>query len=474
MTVRTRHPSVLVAVLAAAGISVSLTQTLIVPIIPELPAMLGADSANASWAVTATLLAAAVATPLYGRFGDLYGPRRMLIICALALAAGSLICALSDSLAPFVAGRALQGLGMPIVPLGISVLRSSVPPDRVGSAMGVMSSSLGVGGAMGLPLSAIIVQHTHWHALFWLATGLGALATVLFATLVPPVPAVSTGRFDPLGTVLLTAGLLALLLPISKGASWGWGSPLTVGMFVASAVIFAVFALWQLKIPSPIVDLRTTFRRPVLLTNLASVSMGFAWFTLMLVSPQVLELPTSLEHGLGQSLIATGLWMAPGGLAMMVFSSVSAAVAKRRGPKFTLVLGCAIIAASFLAGPWLLGSAPLVMLLGIIVSVGVGFGFAALPALINAAVPITETAAANGINALARSLGTSISSTVMTAILTAMVVWAPATADAPAHPVPSAAGFTAALLVAGAVALVATVLAMLIPDPIAALRDEPA
>src|SRR6478609_4251539 len=171
----TAHPGILVAVLSAAGISVSLMQTLIIPLIPELPKLLHASPSNASWAITATLLTAAVTTPVFGRLGDLYGPKPIMIVCAAVLVAGSLVSALSTSLVPFVIGRGLQGLGIPIIPLGISVLRASVPAERVGSAMGLMSSSLGVGGALGLPLGAVIAENLDWHALFWFATGLGVI-----------------------------------------------------------------------------------------------------------------------------------------------------------------------------------------------------------------------------------------------------------------------------------------------------------
>lgn len=466
LSVRSRHPLVLVIVLSAAGIAVSLMQTLIVPVIPDLPRMLNVGAADASWAITSTLLTAAVATPVFGRLGDMYGPRRMLIVSAVGLTIGSLICALSSTLLPFVIGRGLQGLGMPIIPLGIAVLRAAMPPERVGSAMGTVSSSLGVGAALGLPLSAIIAQHYHWHALFWLATALGATALTLFVMLVPPVPAVSTGRFDPLGTLLLGAALVTLLLPISKGAAWGWTSRLTLSMLIASLLIFALFAVWQLRIESPIVDLRTTVRAPVLLTNLSSICMGFALFAISLIAPQLLELSTDTGYGLGQSLTQTGLWLAPGGLAMMVCASAAGALAARRGPKFTLVFGSTIIAAGYLCASWMIGSAGMVGLLNVILSIGVGFGFAALPMLINAAVPITETAAANGINALSRSMGTSISSAVMSAILAAMVVSVPGVD----HPVPSQSGVHVALYVAGGVALLGAVLAALIPDPVAALR----
>ena len=207
---------------------------------------------------------------------------------------------------------------MPIIPLGISVLRASVPAERVGAAMGLMSASLGVGGALGLPLSAIIAERFDWHALFWFAAGLGVASGVLFAALVPGIAATATDRFDPLGTIGLAAGLVTLLLGISKGGSWGWTSATTLGMFGASIVVFLLFGWWQFRTSSPIVDLRTTLKRPVLSTNIASIAVGFALFAMSLLGPQILELPTQTGYGLGQSMLHAGLWMAPGGLAMMV------------------------------------------------------------------------------------------------------------------------------------------------------------
>ena len=461
------HPSVLIAVLSAAGISVSLMQTLIIPLIPQLPKLLNTSPSNASWAITATLLTAAVAQPVFGRLGDMYGPKPMLITCAVLLTAGSLIAAMTSALIPFVIGRGLQGLALPIIPLGISVLRASVPAERVGSAMGLMSASLGVGGALGLPLSAAIAEHFSWHALFWFAAALGVAALLLFTFMVPSVPAsASTDRLDPLGAILLAGGLVTLLIAITKGQSWGWTSVTTLGLFAASVVIFALFATWQLSIDSPIVDLRTTVRLPVLTTNVASIGVGFSMFAMSLIAPQVLELSAETGYGLGQSMLHAGLWMAPGGLAMMVTAPIAARIAGRTGPKYTLFIGCAIIASAYLAGPWLLDSAPRVLMFNVVASIGVGFAFASMPALINAAVPMSETAAANGINALARSLGTSLSSAVMAAIL------AGATMSVAGREFPTLAAFHTTLAVAAAAAGVAAVLALLIPVAKAAVAPE--
>ncbi|KAA0102999.1 MFS transporter [Mycolicibacterium sp. P1-5] len=465
-SVRVGHPGVLIAVLAAAGISVSLMQTLMIPLIPELPMLLHTSPDNASWAITVTLLTAAVTTPVFGRLGDMYGPKPMLMVCAATLTVGSLLAAMASSLLPFIVGRGLQGFGIPIIPLSISVLRASIPADRVGSAMGLISSSLGVGGALGLPLSAVIAQKTDWHALFWGASVLGVIAMLMFYFLVPNIPATSADRFDPLGLVLLTTGLVTLLLPISKGSTWGWTSSTTLSLFVVSLVVFAVFARWQFRTTSPMVDLRTTLRRPVLTTNIAAILVCFSMFALSLVAPQVLELPKETGYGLGQSMLQAGLWMAPGGLAMMVASPIAARMAGRRGAKFTLVCGSAIIAAAYLGAVWLLGSPTAVMVVNIAISLGVGFAYSSLPALINAAVPVSETAAANGINALARSLGTSISSAVIGVVLATMTI------NYAGHAMPSLQGLRIALLVSAGIAALAAVIAMTLPAAVDAAVED--
>ncbi len=109
-------------------------QTLIIPIVPELPKLLNSSPSDATWAITATLLAGAVANPVVGRLGDMYGKRRMLLLSLVLLIAGSVIGALSDTLVPMIVGRTFQGVSMAVIPLGISIMRDELPPERLGSA----------------------------------------------------------------------------------------------------------------------------------------------------------------------------------------------------------------------------------------------------------------------------------------------------------------------------------------------------
>ncbi|MFG2074690.1 Major Facilitator Superfamily protein [Nonomuraea maritima] len=456
------RPTAVVLVLAFAGIVVALMHTLVIPLIPHLPRLLSATPTDATWALTATLLAGAVATPVMGRLGDMYGKRLMLLLSLALLVTGSVVCGLSDALVPMVAGRALQGLAAGVIPLGISIMRDELPPERLGSATALMSASLGVGGALGLPAAALLAEYTDWHALFWTAATFGVVAAVLVVRLVPESRVRGGGRFDLPGAAGLSVGLACLLLAISKGAGWGWDSPLTTGLFAASAVLLVLWGWWELRVREPLVDLRTTARRQVLLTNAASVVFGFAMFAMSLVLPQVLQLPEATGYGLGQPMTVVGLALAPSGLVMIVMAPISARVSRARGPKTTLMLGALVVAAGYGLGVALMSAVWHLVLVSTVIGAGIGLAYGAMPALIMGAVPMGETAAANSLNTLMRAIGTSVSSAVSGVVLAEMSVGSGALA------VPAEGGFRLVLAISGGAALVAFSVAACLPGPPAA------
>ncbi|PXY30809.1 MFS transporter [Prauserella flavalba] len=460
------RPNVVVAVLALSGIVVSLTQTMVIPLVPKLPDLLGASASDTAWAITATLLAAAVATPTVGRLGDMYGKRRMLLFSLGMLAAGSAVVALSDSLAPAVVGRALQGLSAGVIPLGISIMRDELPAERVGSAIALMSGSLGVGGALGLPAAAFLAEHADWHLLFWSSAGLGILGAALVLSFVPESSVRSGGRFDVPGAAGLSVALLCLLLAISKGADWGWGSGLTTGLFGAAVVVLLLWGWWELRTAEPLVDLRTTARRQVLLTNLASVAFGFSMFAMSLVLPQLLQLPEATGYGLGQSMVAVGLVMAPNGLVMMAMAPVSARISRNLGPKVTLMTGAAVVAIGYGLSIVLMSEIWELVFVSSVIGAGIGLAYGAMPALVMAAVPVSETAAANSLNTLMRSIGTSVSSAV------AGVVLAHLTVSLGPVSVPAENGFRVVMAIGAAAAVVAFVIAVFLPGRTPAREEE--
>ncbi|MER7680602.1 MULTISPECIES: MFS transporter [unclassified Streptomyces] len=453
-----RTSAAVVPVLAFAGIVVAVMQTLLVPVIKDLPKLLGTAPSNATWVLTSTLLAGAVATPIMGRLGDLYGKRRMLLMSLSVMVVGSLIAGFTSDLLVMIAGRALQGFAMGAIPLGIGLMRDMLPREKLGSAMALMSSSIGVGGGLALPLAALVAQHADWHSLFFLAAGLGVVSIVLTLVAVPESPMRAKGTFDVLGAIGLSAGLVLFLLPITKGSDWGWTSGTTLGLFGASAVVLVLWGVMELRVQAPLVDLRTTARRSVLFTNLASIMVGVSFYVVSLVLPQLLQLPTATGYGLGRSMVVAGLCVAPLGLTMMFTAPVYARISAKYGPKVTLIIGMLIIGIGYGAGLGLMSAAWQTIVISVILGAGIGLAYSSLPALIVGSVPASETGAANGLNTLMRSIGTSVSSAVIGMVL------ANTAADAGGGvALPTMHGFRLSFLIATGAVAIGLVMALFLP-----------
>lgn len=456
-TVRQTRPAVIVAIACMCGIVVALSQTLIIPLIPGLPRILHTSAANASWAVTATLLTAAVATPVAGRLGDMVGKRLMMLVSMGFLMGGSVISALAHSLPMMVVGRALQGLAMGAIALGISVLRDELPPEKVGGGVARMSATMGIGGAVGLPLAAFVADKASWQVLFWLIGGLAALCAVAVALLVPESPVRSPGRFDYLGAVGLGAALVSLLLAITQGGSWGWSSGRILGLLAGSVVLFGLWGWWELRRSAPLVDLRVSAAPQVLFTNAASVAVGFAMYGMSLIPVQILMAPHQVGYGLGLSMTQAGLALAPSGLMMYLTSSLGARISAARGPRISLGIGIVVMSLGYVSLLFLRANVGELIFAAAVIGAGIGIAYAAMPALIMGAVPVTETAAANGLNALMRSVGTSLSSAVVAAVLANSAVRLGSVA------LPRQSAFTVALLISLAACGLALALTALIP-----------
>ncbi|MCF8608780.1 MFS transporter [Gordonia sp. HY285] len=447
----------IVAVLAMAGIVVSLMQTLVIPIIPHLPEYLNAGVDDTAWVITATLLAAAVATPTMGRLGDMFGKRRMLLISIVLMTVGSVIGAFASTVLPMIVGRTLQGLAAGVIPLGISVMRDVLPKEKLAGAVAMMSASLGVGGALGLPLAAVIAEYGSWHMLFWVSAAMGLVSFVAVTMVVPESPERAGGGFDFVGAVTLSAGLVALLLGISKGASWGWTASSTILCFVIAVIAFAAWATWELRTTAPLVDLRVSARPQVLLTNIASIAFGFAMFAMSMVFPQVVQLPEQTGSGLGGSMLMAGLVMAPMGIMLLFAAPVSSYITNNFGPKITLMAGAVVVAVGYFIGAFMLHSEWQLVVIGIIIGIGTGLAYGAMPALIMGGVPASQTGAANSFNTLMRSLGTSFASAIAGVITSQMFIQL---GDAE---IPTADAFKTIMLIAGGAAVVAFCVTGVIP-----------
>ncbi|WP_336660912.1 MFS transporter [Leucobacter sp. USHLN153] len=454
---RTPPPWATVAALAYAGLCSSFMFTLVVPLQAELPSLLHATREDTSWVVTITLLVAAVATPISGRLGDMYGKKRIVVALLVVLIIGSALAALSTSLVGMLIGRALQGAVTGVVPLGIAIMRDVLPPNRLGTAVALMSATMGVGAALGMPVAAYLALNADWHSLFWLAAGLGAVGLPLVAWLVPGDVLRTGGRLDVVGAAGLAIGLTGILLFVSRGATWGWTSALSLTTIVGGIVVLLLWGWYQLRAKDPLLDLRVAARPAVLFTNIAAIGMGFALFSSNVAFPQLLELPEASGSGFGLDMLQAALVVMPAGLVMMVISPLSGWLERTVGPRPLFTAGSATIVLAYACA--LIWSSEVwhIFAANLLIGVGIGFTFAAMPMIIMRSVPAHETGASNGLNALFRSVGTSTASAVMGGVLAAL------TTDFEGRAIPSRAAFDVCFWLAIAAAVVALLLSLLIP-----------
>lgn len=468
-TLHTASGTRVVLALASCGIGVSLMQTIVMPLLSEFPRLLHTTPGGALWLVTVNLIAGAVCAPVLGRLGDMYGKRRLLLIALAAMVTGSLLGTFFDTFALVLIARALQGAAMGAVPLGISIMRDELPPERVAGGIALMSSTLGAGGAIGLPLTGIVAEHFSWHWLFGGAAVIGLLCMLAIWAVVPESPVRSVGKFDAIGAVGLAALLMCLLLAITQGNGWGWGSIPVLGLFAATTVLSFAWGIYELRLaPSgrettvriSLVNLRVSARRQVLLTNIVSVLVGFAMFASFMVSAQIFQTPTETGYGYGMSLTLSGIALLPGGLMMIAFSPVTAHLSRSFGPRITFLIGTTILTTANFVRAVSPPQLAVAIIATMVTSIGAALAYGAIPAMIMRAVPLTETAAANSLNTLARSLGTSICSAVVAASITASVMYV-AGAE-----FPTAAAYAVVFGLAAAAGLLAVAIGMFIPrDP---------
>lgn len=444
------------AAIGLGALMAALTQTLVLPVLPTISRDIGASTTQTTWLLTSTLLVGAVSVPIISRFADMWGRRLMLQIALGALAVGSLIDALTDDPGVMIVGRALTGLSAAAIPLGISLLAATLPPERRGSAMALVSAMLGVGGALGLPLAGLIGDNFDYHLLFWIGV-VGAVVSIAMVTAFVREPATDGGTgIDGAGIVLLAGGLVCLVLPLAQGTAWGWGSLRTIGLLVASVVLLAALSVVERRVRNPLVDMVAFTNPPVLITNIASVFVGFALFASFVGTSNYVQAPEATGYGFGSSVLTAGLTLLPSGLLMLVLAPVAATLIRRWGGGRVLALGGVVIAGGLVMRIFATGSLWEVVIGASIVGAGTGIGYAALPSLISAHSRSNELAAANGINSLARSLGSSLASAVGGSILAAI------TMDLGGAEVPSLGGYQTLFAICAAAALLAAAAGLLV------------
>jgi MFS family permease len=382
----------------------------------------------------------------------MFGHRRVLLAVVALLAAGSIVGALATSLPVFIIARVLQGFAIAAVPLAIGLLRTSLPPARMHFGIGVVSATIGAGNGLGLLLAGVIsAVLPGYQALFLVILALAVLGLVLAVTLIPAAESPASGRLDFLGAGLLSSALVALLLAVGQGSSWGWHSAITIGLFAAAAILGASWVLAEQRASEPLIDIAMLIDRRTVGATLASLLLGFGLFGAFVLIPNFVETPAAAGYGFGATVLKAALFLLPTTILMLVVSLVSGRFVRRFSASWVVTCGSLLTAVALVLiavardGQWIIYLATTVL------GIGIGLGFAALGTMAVEHVRPEQTATASGISSLARMVGASIASPALSSILVASIR-AGTTA-------PALDGYVTAFLIAAAGAAAAAIVA---------------
>jgi predicted MFS family arabinose efflux permease len=451
-----RREAALAPVLVFTTMVSAIISSLGAPLIPSISNDLHVSLSTAQWSLTATLLVGAVSAPIMGRLGDGRRRRETLIGGLATVTLGGVVAALAPSLALLVVGRALQGVGLGLIPLTMAAARDHLPRERVASTIALLSVCAAAGVGAGYPISGLIADGPGLSAAFWFGAAVSGTALACVIVVVPSSADRAAVTLDIPGALLLTAGLLSLLLAIAEGNVWRWTSPAVVGLLVIAAVVLAAWVLQQLHARAPLVELRL-LRNPAVLTgNGCAMVLGVAMYTYLSGVTEYVQTPRANGYGFSASVVEAGLCLVPLSIASLAASRALPWLNRLVGPRAVLPLGSLIVAvagAFFAVFHTSLWQAFVMMA---IVGVGLGSTYAAIPGLIVGAVPDRETGSVMGFYQVVRYVGFSLGSALTASILASHT-------PAGKH-LPSEDGYTLALWIAVAICIAAAALAWVLPS----------
>jgi MFS family permease len=436
-----RRARILLGIFAGMALMVTYVETMVLPAFRQFYVFFQLNGTGAfgtiAWILSAYLLVGTVVVPIFGKLGDLYGKKRMLIIAMGVYAFAVTIAGFTPNLGTaigvsrpdqiylLIAARAVQGIGMGMFPLAFAMIPEAFPAARVGGAQGVVSAMFAAGAALGLAGGGWIAQTYGWQFTYHTVIPLAIALVVLGAALLRESPRHEQPSLDLPGVSALGFGLATLLVGITEGATWGWGrlaavhlGPIPWGVpefFLLAVLGFGFFAFWEPRAKSPVIQFKALKPRNIFVSNVNGVIVGalmfFAFTTVVILA----ELP--IGPGLKASEVTFGLMALPAALSMLAFGPLLGNAVSRFGPKPVTLLGYALMAAG---GLLLLVFHRTIYELAIFMvplMVGNVAVLISMSNMIVLSVDRRELGIQTGMNQTFRNLGTAVAPVVTTSVL---------------------------------------------------------
>ncbi|MFJ8080885.1 DHA2 family efflux MFS transporter permease subunit [Streptomyces sp. NPDC096205] len=316
----------------------ALDQTIVSTALPTIVSDLGGLE-HLSWVVTAYMLAATAATPLWGKLGDQYGRKRLFQTAIAIFLVGSALCGLAQDMPQLIAFRAVQGLGGGgLMVLSMAIVGDLVPPRDRGRYQGLFGAVFGATSVLGPLLGGLFTEHLSWRWVFYVNLPVGAVALVVIATVLRLPPKSTRHTIDYLGTFLIASVATCLVLVASLGGTtWAWDSAQIIGLAVLGVLLAVAFVAVERRAAEPVLPLKLFRIRTFTLSAVISFIVGFAMFGAMTYLPTFLQ----VVHGISPTM--SGVHMLPMVLGLLLSSTVSGQIVSRTGRwKVFPVVGTAV------------------------------------------------------------------------------------------------------------------------------------
>jgi EmrB/QacA subfamily drug resistance transporter len=432
----------------------ALLQSLVTPVLSTIQHDLHTSQGAVTWVLTAYLLSASIFTPILGRVGDMVGKERMLVATLGALAVGSLLAGLAQSIGVLILARAIQGIGGAVLPLSFGIIRDEFPEAKVATGVGVIAAMTAVGGGAGIVLAGPIVSHFDYHWLFWFPLVITLIAAVCAHLFVPESPVRTPGRVSWLAAVLLSGWLVALLVGVSEAPTWGWGSSKVLGLMALAVLIGVAWVIVELHSRQPLIDMHMMRIPAVWTNNMVAFLFGIGMYSVIAFLPEFLQTPKSTGYGFGATIIQSGLYLLPLTVTMFIFGMLSGRIAAGIGSKAAVIIGSSFSCSAYLILAFAHTQAWEIYMASTLLGVGLGLAFSAMSNLIVQAVPAAQTGVASGMNANIRTIGGAFGAAVMSSIVTSVLL---------KDGLPAASGYTRGFAFLAVMTMVAIVAAIFIP-----------
>ncbi len=382
------------------------------------PVGLAATQAELQWAVNSYTLVFAGMLFTWGTLGDRLGRRRILLLGFVLFGVASLASAYAQDPAQLIAARALMGLGgAAVMPATLSIISNVFEPAERPKAIGIWAGAVGIGIAVGPIVGGSLLEHFWWGSVFLINVPIVVLGLVVITALVPESRNPAPGRLDPVGVLLQTAGLVALVYGIIRIGELGTAAdPTVVVPLTLGVAVLAAFVVWELRTDSPVLDVRL-FRMPTFAAAVASI--GLTFFALMGVT---FFMVFYLQVVRGYTPLEAGVRLLPLALGQLVASPLSARMTRRFGARVVTATGLALVSGSFLAYLALDEHSSIWVLELIFLMQGLGMGNVMPPAteVIMGSMPREQAGAASAVNNTVRQVGGALGVAVLGTLLSSV------------------------------------------------------